>query len=295
MRALWLLVFAFALATPRPGLGANPDICPRIKGKPTVYMLGSSTMGSTLGPMLKGQLRRKMEIRATRWGKASSGLARPDFHDWPGVSQGLMNKHRPDLVIVSLGTNDNQHIKLKRGWLHLAKDAKKWDKEYAKRVRQMLKRLSGKSQKRPVIWLGPVALKGKNARRNGPRITDILRQEIEAFEGQALLIDMYAQTVADNGDPRVFLNVGTSESPRRIKARSKDGQHLSIEAVQALMVDPILAMLADCEKGTGKKVENSVKGEAPTKATGPEVVAKEENETPPPAEKSGEPSGVDAE
>ena len=53
-----------------------------------------------------------------------------------------MNKHRPDLVIVSLGTNDNQHIKLKRGWLHLAKDAKKWDIEYAKRVRQMLERLS---------------------------------------------------------------------------------------------------------------------------------------------------------
>ncbi|MEC9071234.1 MAG: hypothetical protein VX938_02600, partial [Myxococcota bacterium] len=131
---------------------------------------------------------------------------------------------------------------------------------------------------------------GKNARRNGPRITDILRQEIEAFEGQALLIDMYAQTVADNGDPRVFLKVGTPESSRRIKARSKDGQHLSIEAVQALMVDPILAMLADCEKPKESKGEGTIAGGASPEAPETEVVARDKSEaTPAPAE-TGKPS-----
>ncbi|MDP6945291.1 MAG: hypothetical protein QF464_14180, partial [Myxococcota bacterium] len=106
-----------------------------------MYLIGSSTMGSVLGPMLQKELKKRWDIKAKRWGKASSGLARPDFHDWLGEAPNLMRRHRPDYVVVSLGTNDHQPLKTKRSWIKTKNP--KWAATYKERVLTMLRRLSG--------------------------------------------------------------------------------------------------------------------------------------------------------
>ena len=91
MKTLLTALFAFAL----PVHAAHAK-CPLTGSKkaPTVYGIGGSTMGTLLGPMLD-KVFEENDVEFRRWGKASSGLARPDFHDWPKATPELMQKHKP--------------------------------------------------------------------------------------------------------------------------------------------------------------------------------------------------------
>ena len=40
----------------------------------------------------------------------SSGLARPDFHDWPAHLRDTLRTSDPDIVIVTFGGNDAQGL-----------------------------------------------------------------------------------------------------------------------------------------------------------------------------------------
>lgn len=230
-----------ALAT--PALAKSGERCPQVKATPRVYLMGSSTMGSILGPMLQTLISKEWGVDARRWGKASSGLARPDFHDWPNLLPGLMDKHRPDIVVVSLGTNDNQPIWVRKGvWIRL--DNPKWETYYAERVRETLDKAAGKDRRRLVIWEGPTAFEGKVARVQGPIINRIIQREVQAFDGKAIFVDSYAATTDAKGHPR-----NTFKAPGSKKALpvfGDDGIHLTTEAVRWLLAEPLRQHIGAC-------------------------------------------------
>ena len=220
-----------------------PKGCPVTKDKPTGYLIGSSTMGSVMGPMIKGMLKRRWGISSRHWGKASSGLARPDFHDWPKKAKGLMKRYRPDFVIVSLGTNDNQAVKTRRGWIR-PKRKKAWEDAYVKRIRSMLETLGGPDGQRPVIWLGPTAFEGRTANVMGPRIHAIMKREVEAFDGNAVYVDVYSKTRKANG--KLVMNFKAPDTGKVERARGHDGIHFTARAVKFLMAEPALGALSPC-------------------------------------------------
>ena len=225
-----------------PALAAGEDFCPRFERRPKVYMIGSSTMGSVLGPMLQTELRKRWGVEGKRWGKASSGLARPDYHDWPRKAVGLMRRHNPHMVIVSLGTNDNQGIRTERGWIRAGKEG--WEKVYAERVRTMLDTLAGEDRARSIVWIGPTAFDGRTARKMGPVINRILAREIKAFEGHAAYVDAYSTTMGKGG--KLVTRITLPGQEHAIPARTSDGIHLTVEAVRHLLADPALAHLEPC-------------------------------------------------
>ena len=231
-----LVVSSVASASPRE------QLCREHGASPRVYLLGSSTMGSVLGPMLQGQLKRKWSITARRWGKASSGLARPDYHNWPSKVPRLMKRHRPHYTVVSLGTNDMQPLRVGRKWVKTKNP--KWAEIYRDRVRKMLNLLTGEDRSRGVIWLGPTAFESRNSRVMGPIINDIIRTEIEAFNGPAVFVDARAATTDSQGKPIVTFTVEGKK--KRLAARAKDGIHLTTNAVKWLMAKPVMDLLAGC-------------------------------------------------
>jgi hypothetical protein len=214
-----------------------------MKGKATGYLIGSSTMGSILGPMLKGMIKRRWGVDARHWGKASSGLARPDFHDWPKAAKGLIRRYKPDFVVVSLGTNDNQALRMEKSWVR-PKRSKEWEAIYAERVRDMLAVLSAGRKDRAIIWMGPTAFEGRTANVLGPKIHKIMKREVEAFEGNAIYVDVYSATRHANGKLVRRFQAPDRKSPER--ARGSDGIHLTARAVQHLMAEPSLEPLAPC-------------------------------------------------
>ncbi len=62
----------------------------------------------------------------------STGLVRDDYFDWPAAAAKIAAEH-PDTVIMLIGGNDNQPIKLPSG-THSAPASAAWDAEYARRA-----------------------------------------------------------------------------------------------------------------------------------------------------------------
>lgn len=254
MRTLLALTLSIAMTSPALASSAVEGKCPTVKGEPVIYGIGGSTMGSVLGPML-AQVLKKHGIKFSRWGKASSGLARPDFHDWPATAPGLMEKHKPDIVVISLGTNDYQPLWEKGNWV--LQDEPKWETLYGERVDALLNAVAGKKKQRLIIWSGPYAFEGKNANVRAPIVNRIMRERVEAFAaagGRAIFHDAYGPTSAD-GKP-----IDEAELPGkgRVVIRQKDGVHLTNDAVELLLATPIVDMVLPCfpekdAKGDKKK------------------------------------------
>lgn len=238
-----LLAAAALLLAALPASAASPDLCPR-DGAPVkrVYMIGSSTMGSVLGPMLQRLLEDEHEIRSKRWGKASSGLARPDFHDWISLAPGLMKRHRPQVVVISLGTNDAQPLYSDDGWTKTDND--KWPERYGQRVAKLLEKVAGADRQRSIIWLGPTSFDAGNSRRLGPVISRVIREQIEAFEGRAVYVDSYADTTNSRGKSIETFDQPGMREPQ--PARTDDGIHLTTDAVRWLLAEPVMELLEPC-------------------------------------------------
>jgi len=242
-RLMRLPVLLLALTLATPALAETPnDKCPATTKDPVIYGIGGSTMGSVLGPMLAKVLK-KHGIKFSRWGKASSGLARPDFHNWPEEAPRLMKKHSPDIVVVSLGTNDYQPLWVDGNWV--LQDDAKWETLYGERVDALLRAAAGKSKQRLVIWSGPYAFEGKNAVVRAPIVNRIMRERVEAFiadGGRAIFHDAYGPT-SNDGKPLTTAKLGGKGS---VEIRQKDGVHLTEEAVEFLLVNPIVDMVLPC-------------------------------------------------
>ena len=215
--------------------------CKKLKGKDLIYGIGSSMMGSDLGPMLKTRLSARGH-KFRKWGQASSGLARPDFHDWPKQAKKVAKRQRPKVFIVALGSNDYQDLKHGKRWVKFG--SKKWEKLYAERIDKMLTAMTGPKKQRAVIWMGPIAFKGKRAERRGPIVNDLMRKRVKAFDGPVFFVDGYKKTLTAKGRPlRTFKH---PKSGKSIRARSKDNIHLSTQAVHWLVANPILKILDRC-------------------------------------------------
>ncbi|PIE20521.1 MAG: hypothetical protein CSA66_00485 [Proteobacteria bacterium] len=243
MRHLTPATILFALALAAPSVMADtPDYCPDVEGPTKVYAVGSSTMGSVLGPMLK-RMFKAQGVKMNRWGKASSGLARPDFHDWPKLMPGLMRKHKPYIVVISMGSNDFQSIWHRKKWIGFGED--RWDEIYAERVDRMLKAAGGDNSHRLVVWEGPYAFKGNKARKRAPVVNRIMKERVAAYVkggGKAVFIDAFEATTDAKGRPLDRAKL----SGKKVDIRGGDGIHLTVDAVRALLAEPILEAVRPC-------------------------------------------------
>ncbi len=237
-------------APPESPTQTPPELACRDTGEERfVYGIGSSSMGSLLGPMLGRQIRDSFaEVTFRKWGKSASGLARPDFHDWIAEIPSINDDYDPDVYVVSIGTNDAQPLYSRRyKWVQM-KDPR-WEELYADRIDRILDLMAGDDRRRRIIWIGPNAFPKANSRRIGPTIDRLLSERIAAFDGDAHYIALYDATSPSPGKYIETVTLKGSKTPKR--AWTEDKIHLSRYAVRALMIDPALELLAECFAPTG--------------------------------------------
>lgn len=217
--------------------------------RPSVYVLGSSTVRNALGPILREHLALK-GIKTRMWGKAASGLARPDFHDWPAAIPRVVSKYRPDIFVVALGTNDGQHLFARKGkWVRY--QDKRWATIYAQRVDKMLRLLSGKRGERTVVWIGPTALPHARAAKRMRRISSILKERIRRFRGPAFFIDGIARTTDNKG--RLRKRVRNPHTRTTASARESDNIHLTWKGVRWFLAEPVLDTIRTCTRQAARR------------------------------------------
>lgn len=221
------------LAPPRP--------CWTLTGTPRVVAIGSSTMGSAIGPMLRRLLSGE-GVEVVVKAKSSSSLARPDFFDWPTTLESLMRREAPDLVVVALGVNDAQTIVVPRR-KGVKTDDPRWDAAFAERVDELLAIAAG-PEGRPVVWIGPYSFRGRTSREMGRRIHRILVERLAARPTPAFYIDAYTTTQDAEGRPIETWRLPGARQP--VTARGRDGIHLKQYVVRPVMVDPTIARVTQC-------------------------------------------------
>ena len=88
----------------------------------------------------------------TKQGQISTGLARPDYYNWPSALKEIASVFRPDLVIVLLGENDNQSLVDPQGRLETSIGTGAWPPAYEERVERFATIATGAGAH--VIWIG---------------------------------------------------------------------------------------------------------------------------------------------
>lgn len=101
--------FAPLKESPDPKNGEATTYGPR-DGK-TVLLLGDSMIGSALGTELVRELLKRGGYRVVTAWQPATGLSRGDYFDWGPRMTALMARHKPAIVILTLGTNDGQDLR----------------------------------------------------------------------------------------------------------------------------------------------------------------------------------------
>lgn len=151
--------------------------------------------------------------------RISSGLARPDFFDWPSQLARLMQSYRPEAVVVVFGTNDHQDIEAEGRVLRW--DSEGWAVEYGRRVGLVMDLLG-----RPgvtVTWVGLPAMRQPGMSAAMDRLSDIYRQQA-AGRPWVHVIDTGAVVEAPDGSYATELANGNG----KLTVRQPDGVHFSL-------------------------------------------------------------------
>ncbi len=200
-----------------------------------LYIAGDSDAGA-FGPFLENLVDDTGLVTTTLDYKTSSGLARPDFFDWPAHFQTQLGALNPDIVIVTFGGNDGQPIH----GMNDQVDSDEWRAEYGSRVGAAMDLLSAGG--RTLIWVGIP---------NGPTddFTARLKVQNEVVTAEAakrpdvVMIDTWSRfTGLDGGYAEYVIDPRDGVSK---DVRAADGFHLNVAGAEILALDINAAVLAD--------------------------------------------------
>jgi hypothetical protein len=119
----------------------------------------------------------------------SSGLVRADFYDWNVRLPEIASTENADLVVVMIGANDRQDIRVSSG--RIAKRSPEWSAAYAGRVSAFIQAIAAAGK--PSLWAGLVPVKSNALSRDYSAFNSIYREKtdtaaitfIEAWNGFA--------------------------------------------------------------------------------------------------------------
>lgn len=105
--------------------------------KRRVLVIGASSIQFAVGVEFERRLPTYEGVKVKRFGKLATGLARPDFFDWPKKLDQLARRFKPDLVIANFGGNGAQDIPT-AGYRKIKFATEEWDRMYRERVKEMI-------------------------------------------------------------------------------------------------------------------------------------------------------------
>ena len=211
-----------------------------------VLIVGDSDAG-TFGPYLELLLGENDEVDAlvdvTLDYVVSSGLSRPDFHDWPDHLRDSLAEVDPDIVIVTFGGNDAQGLSepcpggprtCQPQWVvgDPVPNAAAWTAEYGRRVDEVLDLLL--EGDRRVIWVG-IPNAESETMTAGLELQDRTVSRAVAEREGVVFVDTWDRFDGRNGGYAAYV-----QDPRDGRAkpiRASDGFHLNATGAEILALD----------------------------------------------------------
>jgi len=159
-------------------------------------------------------------VRVSGQGRISTGLARPDYFNWPYTMHRIIDRFDPDLVIVMLGENDHQSLQTVQGEREARIGTSEWPATYRERVLRMMRIATSQGAK--LVWVGlPISADF--------RLRDHSRRQNEIFEFAASISNDVAYFDAWDRfrEPGDGYTAYFREGRRVILIREGDGLHFN--------------------------------------------------------------------
>lgn len=210
-----------------------------------LLILGDSDAG-TFGPYLETLMGQTGIVTTTLDYKVSSGLARPDFFDWPAHMRVKVPEVNPDIVVVTFGGNDAQGLRNLDGTWAVGHspgeggDDSDWVEEYSRRVGEVMDYLSDGN--RTLIWVGI-------PNDDNPEVTARMRVQDQVVRAEAakrehvIFIDTWARFSGRNGNWAEY--VVDPRDGQGKDVRADDGFHLNTTGAEILALDIAEAIRQD--------------------------------------------------
>lgn len=157
-------------------------------------------------------------VRIVDRSKSSSGLVREDVVDWPASIAALVDEVKPASVVVMLGSNDRQQMRV--GDSRESTLSELWVKEYAARSSALGKAAAG--TRVPLLWVGMPPFKSGRMNSDMLAFNDIYRSAAEASGGE--FIDIWDGFVDENG---VYVSTGPDINGQPVRLRASDGINMT--------------------------------------------------------------------
>lgn len=181
-----------------------------------VLVVGDSLVGWIPQALQEATTGQPVEV-IDAW-KGSSGLARPDFYDWPAELARLAAEHDPDVVVVGFGGNDTQSLVTEDAVIHRGDPA--WAVEYERRVGQVLDAAEGPG--RSLWWIGLPLSERSNVEEIRPAIEGAVTNQVGG-RAWSHFVDA-AKVLSPDGRYHVTL---PGPDGTEVRVRADDGIHLS--------------------------------------------------------------------
>ncbi len=200
--------------------------------QPALLFAGDSIMEG-LGPVVAGMLPNQGNLKIVQAGRSSTGLCRPDFYDWPKAMREYMTSLHPKLVVICVGTNDDQSVSDAGKRYHYISPG--WQQAYAHKVEEIIDIIAQNGG--TSIWVSPPIMGPNYLRPRVFAIKEVIRQTCE--RRNVVFIDVW-QTLADSaGNYQRFI---VDSNRKKTALRTKDGVHVT-QAGNTLLARAILPQI----------------------------------------------------
>lgn len=205
----------------RPGLAvpaiAEPEIVEKTPDARSIMIVGDF-LGSGLAEGLIAQLAQEANFKIVDKTKGSSGFVREDVYDWDKELPALVAAEKPAAIIVMMGSNDRQPLRLDGEAEQVGSDG--WNKEYAARAFAFADALE--TSKTPYLWVGMPAFKSSKMTSDMLAFNDVYKAAAQANKGE--FVDIWDGFVDENGS---FVSTGPDVNGQPAKLRGADGINLT--------------------------------------------------------------------
>lgn len=195
-----------------------PDPAPAKRTGPlNVHVFGDS-LGDGIWAGLYRKLPKADGYKVTKHSRVSTGLVRKDFYNWSKAVRQIVAKHRVDVAVVMIGTNDRQTII--EGGRHALRSAR-WEEIYKARIDDMTQVL--KDEGAEVYWVELPAMRSPRFGRDMKYFNTLFEERAAA--NRITYVPTWERTLGSNGNYSAY---GIDDKGRKRLMRTNDGIHFTM-------------------------------------------------------------------
>lgn len=184
---------------------------------PLRLWIGGDSLAGSLGPSLGDLTGKTGVVQPVFNSRVSSGLASPEFYDWPKHAAEDMFTYNPEVAVFIIGANDAKPLPSQPGI------DPQWRAQYSALVEKMMTVLV--AARRSVFWVGAPVMKEDGYSAKVQVVNEVF-QEVARRHREVTYVDSYRTFSTADGK---FAPSMPGVDGKPVRVRADDGVHLTPE------------------------------------------------------------------